>query len=398
MSMKSVVFLVVAFLACASRALAAEVDHKAAASSVLLSGIEIYKDLAKSSNNICFSPLSIAEAFAMLREGAAGETARELDDLFHFSEENGASYRALNDIISNAPEDQYTIRCANSLWPRRDLKLLSSFVDAAKDHFSAEVRTLDFAGDPKRSRQTINDWIADATDKKIEDLIPEDAISSSTSMVLANALLFKAPWLNDLDPNDSAMELFAAPSGKRPLMMMKRLGMASYAELDDAVAVKLFYAYGDYSLTLILPKDGRDLSSLEASLDDDMLRKLAGRLTIRPVDLWLPRFKIDADLSLSEILSSLGARSAFSAASADLSGITGERSLFVSDAMHRAVIEVDEKGTEAAAATAIGVMLTSVVDVPQTEPVIFHADRPFFFVLREESSGVPLFMGRLVEP
>lgn len=359
---------------------------------------ELYGAIAKDGGNICFSPFSVSTAFAMAYAGAAGETAAEFERVFGFNERTHAGNGAIINEIASLPDEAGRFVSANSIWPRNDFRLADEFKSTMLGSYGALVSPQDFADDAEGARRRINDWVSDHTEGKIGDIMPPDSVSASTAMVLVNAVYFNAPWAKKFDRGATDREIFHAASGDVEVDMMSQLDTMSYTSADKFDAVKLPYSYGAFSMTVVLPHEGVDLADVEGELSAELLADVDERARRERVSLRLPKFRIESSFGLADTISELGAKSAFSASAADFSRMNGERDLFISAAQHKAFIEVGEEGTEAAAATGIGINLTSVREPDPEKPKIFHADRPFFFVVRDELSGAVLFAGRFARP
>jgi serpin B len=372
--------------------------ERAAAGAVNGLAMKLYDRLAVSGENLCFSPYSVSSAFAMAYAGAAGETAAELSGVFGFEEDIHRSNKLLMRNILGAPEDAGELVAANSIWPRRDYKILAPFLKTVKENYEAEIRPQDFKDNAEAARSEINKWIDGKTRGKIQDLIPDGALNSATAMVLANAVYFKAGWLSQFseDATETA-EFYADPDVVSPVSLMKNTEAYEYFENDLIQAVKVPYLRGAYSMTLMLPKERRGIGALEKSLVSGSQDAVMNDMERRLVELYIPRFKIESMFSLNRAIGGLGAPSAFIPSVADFSGINGRRDLFISDAVHGAFISVDEKGTEAAGATAV-IARTSSIMLDSAEPVIFRADHPFLFFIKDEMSGAILFMGKVARP
>lgn len=395
--MTMIAALAISLIVAAAPAFAADSGYREAADAVNKFAFDIYRKCAPEGESSCISPYSIASAFSMLYAGAAGETAAELERVLGWSPSIHESMSVLRREMTDIPDEAAQLFVANSIWPALRFRMREEYTSLLERGYAAEVRPQDYAADPDASRRAIDEWVEEHTMGKIKDIMPEGSVNALTSLVLVNALYFRSAWINEFPKGATSSELFRAPSGYKKVDMMKKKGDSTpYAQLDGLSAVKKLYRFGVWSMTIILPDEGRDIADLEASLDVEMLREIDGAMGVRDVDLWLPRFKIESTFDLVDPMKDLGVASVFSPLSADLSGIDGERDLSVSSAIHKAIIEVDEAGTEAAAATALGLRTTSFME-PEP-PVIFHADRPFIYMIRSETTGAVLFIGRVLEP
>ena len=377
-------------------------DLEAVVASDAAFGLDLFEVIADE-GNVMISPYSIATALSMLYPGARGDTATEIADVLHLSVSDGSLHQVRNEIdarLAEAPppmgeEDTrapFTIRPANSAWGQGGYPFLEEYLGVLAAHYGAGLRVVDYVGDPEGSRQIINDWVEDATENRIENLIPEGAITVDTRLSLVNAIWFKANWFEPFDPDRTEPGTFTTLDGTEIDTPLMRADLRTgYASTDLFEAVRLPYA-GDAAMVVLLPNEGSP-AGLAARLTPEDL-DIAWQEHI--VDLTLPSFEFEAEISLKAALQALGMRKAFErpdSDGADFTGITELRQLYVTDAFHKTFIALDEEGTEAAAATAIIVGLESA---PQ--PATFTADRPFLFWIEHTSTGEMLFLGQLVDP
>lgn len=354
--------------------------------------------------NFFYSPHSISIALAMTYAGARGETERQMAEALRFrmpQAELHPAFNALDQELATRERtaterggEPFRLRVVNSIWGQRGYRFLDAYLDVLAESYGAGLSLLDFVADPEGSRQTINAWVSDQTETRIPELIPMGVIDSTTVLVLTNAIYFKASWDQPFDPADTADDTFHALDGSSltvPLMH----DAAEHRYAEDAQggwqAVELTYSGEQVSMLVVLPADGT-FETFERTLDEPLLTTIVDGLATRRVDLTLPKFSFRSQLSLVETLREMGMLDAFSG-DADLSGMDGTRQLFIQDVIHEAFVAVDERGTEAAAATAVVVGRTSA-----PEPATFTADRPFLFVIRDIPTGAVLFVGRVVSP
>ena len=355
-------------------------------------GFDLYRRIAanEASPNLFISPLSVSMALGMTMNGAAYGTLAQMRATLGFAD---LSEQDVNDGYRSVIEQlvrrdrAVTVRLANSMWPDDDLTVLAPFTNTLRSFFNAEVRPLDFS-DGDGAVRAINQWTDQATQGKIKKLF--DQLEANTRLVLVNAIYFKAPWTDEFKVSDTRDEPFTRADGSVvSVPMMRRTGSYRIRRNQELLAVEVPYAHDAFSMVLVRPLNG-SLAALEQKLNAGwwagLLEGMPGEKTL----LRLPRFKIEYGKQLNEPLMSLGMTDAFSAAAADFSRITGSRSLFVSRVEHKAFVEVNEQGTEAAAVT--GVVMTD------SGPLEASFDRPFLFAIRERESGVILFMGRVGDP
>ncbi len=366
-------------------------------------GLDLF-ELVAADENLMISPYSIATALSMLYPGARGVTAEEIADVLNVTVDDPTLHAVRNyieDSLASPPppmggEDTrqpFTIRPANSAWGQGGYPFLDDYLTVLAENYGAGLRLLDYVGDPEGSRAIINQWVEDATEDRIKDLIPEGAITVDTRLSLVNAIWFKANWFEQFDPALTASGSFTLLDGSQvevPLMHANRRN--AYATTDLFDAVRLPYA-GDAAMVVLLPKAGNP-AELAAQLTPEDLDIAWSDYS---VDLTLPSFEFEAEVSLSDALKALGMPTAFEApgpeSGADLTGMTAIRELWVSDAFHKTFIKLDEEGTEAAAATAIIITLESL-----PPPATFTADRPFLFYIEHSSTGEMLFLGQVTNP
>ncbi|KAF5038418.1 Serpin [anaerobic digester metagenome] len=308
---------------------------------------------------------------------------------------------AATDARLNRGSDNYTLRTANALWAEETYQFLPEYVDAAAQWYGANVTNLDFRNNPDGSRATINRWVEEQTEEKIRDLLPAGSIDALTRLVITNAIYFKGTWAEQFDPNETTDEEFrVGPNETVQVRMMQRTdedAVYRYTETETLQALELPYTHGDgtgLSMLVLLPK-GDNLMAVEERLDADMVAELRNSLDSQRVKVYFPKFTLETEYNLPPALAAMGMPTAFTG-DADLSGMDGTRDLFVSDVVHKAFVDVNEEGTEAAAATGVVVNLVSM-PLEDTTPV-FQADHPFVFMIVEEDSGTILFAGRVANP
>ena len=364
----------------------------------------IYAGLRDQSGNLFLSPYSISSALAMAYAGARGETKRQMASVLHLPADDALTHRSfaeLNNALTGGRGDRdYQLSVANALWGAKGVRFRTDFLETVDRAYGGRVAELDFKGAAEASRLTINQWVESQTQRKIKDLLPARAIDSYTLLVLTNAIYFKADWLARFDSKWTKASEFelADPEidpGRQNVRVpfMQGSGRFEYFQEPDLQVLEMQYRGGDLGMVVILPHRSHRLAALEESLTVEKLSTMFAGLSPQSVDVQIPKFKLTQGFDLGELLSEMGMPLAFSGG-ADFSGmLDGQDPLFLSMVMHRAYLDVDEKGTEAAAATAV-----LLGRGPQTRPVVFRADHPFLFVIRHRRTGVILFIGRLVNP
>jgi serpin B len=332
----------------------------------------------------------------MTYAGARENTARQMAEVLHFdmpAEDLPQAFASLDQAIEPTEDAGYELAVANALWGMRGYAFVPQFLDTLRSSYQATFQELDF-GDEAAARQTINAWVEEQTRGKIKDLIPPRLLDGLTRLVLTNAIYFKGAWATEFDPKLTKEAPFTMLDGNKVnVALMHRRAEMAYAETDDAQVVELPYKGDDLGLVAIVPRQTDGLPALEARLSAEWLASTIDALQTKEVLLFLPRFKIEAKFGLSDTLQAMGMTDAFSA-SADLTGIGDQKGdLYIKAVLHKAFVEVNEEGTEAAAATAVVVTERAMPRLPEV-----RADHPFLFVIRHKATGAILFMGRLSKP
>ena len=370
--------------------------------------LDLYAKLRTQPGNLTFSPESISTVLTMVSTGARGRTLAQTRAVLHLTLPPDRLYQAANalDLLLTSDRtkstditgDPLTLRIANSMWAQRGYPFLSDYLDILARDFGAGMNLSDFQHDAEGERAKINGWVDTKTNGKIRNLIPTGMLNDLTRMVLVNAVYFKASWLRPFDPTSTKPAPFhPSPGGDVNVAMMHASGKLAYASGDGWQAVDLPYI-GDASMTFLVP-DRATLPAFEQSLDPARLALIVRSLTEHPVDLTLPKFAVAQQTPLRDVLTAMGMNDAFEWPSngqgADFTGMTGARVLYLSAVQHEATVTLDERGTEAAAATA-GVF--ERVGGLATSPVTLSIDRPFIFLIRDTKTGAILFMGRIMNP
>ncbi len=384
--------------------------------------VDLHRQLATGNDNLCVSPYSIESALAMTFAGADGETRAQMARVLHFPSDssNAASFASLQHSLEEmsaktvelakkskefgGPSEPITLNIANRLFAQKDYDFRQDFLSLVKQNYGAEFQPLDFVADPAAATQHINKWVADQTRDKIRDLIPADALNKLTRLVLANALYLKAPWADPFSEKTTQPEPFHVRGGAPVnLPMMRKTARFGYAKREGFTAVSLPYAGDDLQFLVLLPNDVDGLRALESKLAEHVLAECA-KLEAQDVDLHLPKFKLEPPtIALAEKLQSLGMKSAFDIpqGSANFDKIAPRKPndyLYISNVFHKTFIAVDEKGTEAAAATAVVMMRATAIARPKPPPIEVKVDRPFVYAIQHVPSGVCLFLGRVTDP
>ena len=362
---------------------------------------DLYQKLRDTPGNLFFSPYSLATALTMTYAGARGNTQAQMAQVLHITLPDARQHAAaatLNWALYPPQGSSMRLNTANALWAQRDLPLQADFMAVMKQHYGVGVKPTDFQQAPEAARVAVNDWASAQTAGKITDLIPPGAISADTRLVLANAIYFKADWLLPFDKALTRDEPFTRLDGSErrvPMMFMQEPTDLAYGAGDGYQAVTLEYTGTLIAMTVIVPDRGR-LDAVEGNLSADWLRTSMSAMTRRKVVLGLPKFHAGSTFSLADALGELGMSDAITAEKADFSGMDGARDLFIGAVLHKAVVEVDEMGAEAAAASAVE-MRAGSIQVKEAL-VALTVDRPFLVVIHDRQTGAILFLGRVVDP
>lgn len=379
--------------------------------------VNIYRELAGQAegDNVFFSPLSISAALSLTYEGAVGDTMREFEHVLGIPSDTPGDWgrpqyhQAMSQALGllDGADKPYELSVANALYGEQTMPFNPRFVAELDEHYDAGLELVDFKGRPDAQRERINQWVAERTHDRIQGLMPEGSVDPLTRLVLVNALYFKARWANTFSERatqDAAFYLLpdeagpAEPSVQVPLMRHHEERFA-YGDFDGYDALELRYQGRDLSMLVLLPDTRDGLAALEAQLSHEMIAQTLEGMSVQTANVWLPKWEMTLDYDLIPVLQALGMERAFDAERADFRGICdsaeGEE-LYITGVFHKAFIAVDEAGTEAAAATAVAVGALSAA--PPREVVDFRADHPFVYFIRDNRSGVILFMGRVTDP
>jgi serpin B len=356
--------------------------------------VDLYKKYSNEfeDENVFFSPYSISSAFAMVYEGARGRTAEEIKDVFYFpnnTAELRTSFAHMYNLI-NAPNKHYILKTANALWVQKDFPLSQNYLDVVEKFYGGKATNVDFVNNAEGARQTINSWVEEQTNGKIKDLIPKGVLNSLTHLVLINVIYFKGNWGHQFDKDATHKENFTTAEGNVSVDMMFIEEDFPYYENNETQVLELPYKGGNVSMIVFLPKS--NLSSFEANLSLEKIEDLIDKLHTQKVEVYIPKFKFETKYFMSEDLKEMGMSTAFSPG-ADFSGISSRGGLLIQEVIHQAYIDVNEEGTEAAAATAISVGITAL---PTT--AVFKANHPFMFLILDKDTNEILFMGRVLNP
>jgi len=364
--------------------------------------------------NMVMSSVSLGTVMAMILAGAKNNSQKQILDYFHLSHPGEVSKgfkECLSSIKSNVDggevdsKSSVSLRAANRIYTEQSFQILPEYTEHLKSYFNADPMALDFLNDADGARKLINTWVEEQTNEKIKDLLAAGVVNAATRVVLVNALYFKGEWEEAFDPRKTRKEAFHVDSEttvEAQMMHQKaKFGYKVMEGLGGATALSMPYKGNQLEMIFVLPKEescgSSGLKAMEQAMSVSAFgQELEGFAYERDVVVTIPKFKIESTHELNEPLKKSGVVDIFDAGSCDLSGISGDRSLFVSVVVQKAFIEVNEEGAEAAAATA-GVMLMRCA-LPMERPLEFKCNRPFFFLIRIKASGLVLFSGRVANP
>ncbi len=360
---------------------------------------DLYKYVLDGGGNVFFSPYSISSAFAMLYPAARGKTKEEMEKVLHFipdERENSHQFHVfLNRIREIDRDGKIDLITANSVWIQKGVRLLTSYLTTVKRFFELELHYVDFVASPEGARKTINRWVAKKTRDRIKDLLHRGDVTQETRMVLCNAIYFNGKWKKAFDRGKTKKGIFYEEGGKKKeVEMMEKKEECRLAELGQINAISIPYGKGEVSMIIFLPKERDGIEVVDKGIEEGKLEGWISAVLSSPTEevrVVLPKFKMEERYDLEQILASMGMKASFSS-QADFSGLNGERGWAISKVVHKAVVEVNEKGTEAAAATAVVVSKTC-----WRPPQNFIVDHPFVFAIVDTRTGLVLFLGRVVK-
>jgi len=363
--------------------------------------LELYGKLRPTEGNLALSPYSISSALAMTCAGARGETARQMEQTLHFSQSQTDLHPLFGRLNSalQAAQGANELNIANSLWPQEKYPFRPEFLNLVKSDYGATITPLNYAGQAEQARGTINQWVDDKTQHKITEIIGPNVLTDLTRLVLVNAIYFKGTWATPFPESATQPDqFFATPDRTVTAPLMHKQGKFSCGENDQLQLIALPYVGRQLEMLVLLPRSRDGIGQLERRLTAANLSAWIAGMRNQEVDVALPKFKMSSGFRLEQSLAALGMKDAFDANQADFSGMDGNRHwLSISAVLHKAFVDVNEKGTEAAAATAV-VMVGRAVARPVEPPKVFRADHPFLFLIRDSGTGSILFMGRVAQP
>ena len=357
--------------------------------------IDLYKKLAAEPGNVVCSPYSVSAALTMTYAGARGETAAEMAKVLHIAGLAARVHPAHADLAwrlkSDPAKGQPEFNVANALWGQTGYGFRPEFLALTRTHYGAGLTEVDYVKDTEGARRTINGWVGDQTKGKIPELLPPGILNPATRLVLTNAIYFKGSWLNEFDPKLTVDDKFRVTANETvPVRMMNRRGPMPLYEGDGVQVVRLPYRGEAKSMLLVVPDGATDLAAVEGKLTAEQVQQWRAGLHEVDVRLQLPKFKASGKSELSTALKALGMPLAFQDGVADFSGMTDRECLYIAAVLHEAVVDVDEQGTVATAATAVEMFGDAAPRV-----ITVRADRPFLFLIVDDVTQAILFVGRV---
>jgi len=359
-------------------------------------GLKLFREIVKNeqNKNIFISPLSVSMALGMTYNGADSSTLEAMHETLEYgdltTQEVNESYKSLIKLLTGL-DPKVKFQIANSIWYREGFSVENNFIDLNTTYFDAIVRALDFNAD--NAADIINAWINEKTNGKIEEII-DKPIDTLTVMFLINAIYFKGTWTYEFDEENTTDDIFYLPDGSETqCKMMNHKNDHNYFENEQFQAIDLLYGDADFSMTIFLPKPGIDIDSLITRLNNENWNSWISSFSTQEVNLYLPKFKMEYEISLNNVLCALGMSIAFDPYQADFTNINSNGNLYISKVKHKTFVKVNEEGTEAAAVTSVEIGLTSI-----GSGITMYINRPFVFAIRENHSGTILFIGKIVEP
>ncbi len=360
--------------------------------------IDLYNKLKGEDENVFFSPFSVFDALSMTYAGAKGKTETQMAKVLHITlgqkEFHSAFSKIVKDIKSYAPKSQFTLNIANALWCQKGFNFLKEFTSTIDKYYGGDFFTLNFSNG-KKAANKINTWVGKQTNDKIKKIVGK--INPLTKLILTNAIYFKGKWVSGFSTSLTKPSTFYVdPNLKIKVPLMYQEANFNYMENNTFQALEMPYKGGDLSMIVLLSKDKYGINELEKSLSASSLKRWISEMSEQKIKVYFPKFKLETGYELEDALSSMGMPNAFD--NADFSGMDGRKDLVISKVIHKAYIDVNEKGTEAAAVTSVVMVLTCSPNFSSPKVPIFRADHPFIFFIIDKSTGSTLFMGKITNP
>ena len=367
---------------------------------------KIYSKLSNGSNdsdNIFFSPFSIYTALSMTAEGARGNTSKQMQTVLGSSTNLITTRTGFESILGSLNSQKgVTLSIADSIRVEKTFPINPEFSSALSSYYGAIAYVADFKNNSAGETTDINNWVSSKTNQKINNLIPQGDLDVNTTLVLADAVYFKGNWAKQFDKQNTSYDTFFTPSQNVQVPMMHLTTNASYYSNNDLQALELNYQNSNLSMLILLPLQNQSFSQVESTISASQINNITSGLSTQDVAISLPKFNMTLSEELNGILVALGMRNAFNKTAANLSGmgipgsVNPNNNLYISHVLHKAFIQVNEQGTQAAAATAV--VVSGVTAIARPMPITFDADHPFLFFIVDRQSGTILFMGRASNP
>lgn len=367
-----------------------------ASESINAFSFKLFEQVYDKEQNSFFSPYSVFGALSMTYEGAENQTKLEMGKALEIENDKNMPEDFMNLTKSFESNKNYNLLTANSIWLHKTFKLKKNYAKTTAEYYDAVCKNVDFENDNSRekARTEINDWVEKQTNKMIKDFIKQGVLDKTTAMVLVNAVYFKALWSLDFSEDETVEDKFIAASGEtQNCKMMNNHLSTKYFEDETIQAIEIPYENKSASMMVILPKENSNFKL--NTLDSKFYNEIINSFQVKSIKLSFPKFRLDVSYELSKPMKQLGMKTAFEK-SADFSGISGSKDLIVSNIIHQSVIEVSEKGTEASSTTAVISMRST--KIAKDLPIVFKADRPFVFIIKDNTSNTILFMGYMANP
>jgi serpin B len=372
----------------------AQSDAVSFSDSANIFAMELYGKMISDSGNIVVSPYSISEVLTMAYAGAKGKTAKEMESVLHIEPNVHQQYFETDKLLSEINKGKNQLVISNKIWPQKKYAFLPAYLSLLQKKYQAAITPLDFVKKTDLAQKTINDWVLSKTNEKIKDMIPAGFLNANTRMVLTNAVYFNGIWSSKFKPEMTTNRNFNLLSGETVIVpIMEQTGRFNFTKIEGVSVLELPYIEDQLSMLFFVPDAKDGLSALEKKMSMAFIKNATDSFQRTKIEFFLPKFKIENSVLMRDVLISLGMPTAFSN-NADFSGMNGKKDLFMEAVLHKAFIDVNEGGTEAAASSAVKMAFKGAPE--QIEQCV--ADHPFMYVLKHNQSGAILFMGRVMNP
>ncbi len=361
---------------------------------------ELFNYVGENNKNLFLSPFSVSAALAMTYEGAEGKTREEMSDILHFSKNSNIFNADFGEIIektqSSTVKGKYTFNVANSIWAQKDFNFLHSYFATVTNFYKAPINLVDFSSSMKREQviSEINKWVESKTNDKIRNFINRSDLDKDTKLILVNAVYFLAEWTKAFKKENTKSDIFYTSNGKIKKDFMRETSRMKYIKFDKGEMLEIPYKNYKSSMIILMPDDVSNFNEFKKGLNSSMFDHIFNKAEYKTINLFLPKFKIEYKKDLAKTLAEAGMKRAFSN-SADFSRMVCKKNIRIDKIIHQTFINIDEAGTEAAAATAV--IMKRVTSVNPSDKIEFKANKPFVFLIRDNTTGSILFVGQLVK-